>query len=239
MPKNTTSSSRHRPDNTALFLVLLPVVFLLGLGTGYSLWGGKEPAEEIPTPAAQVPVIQEPTEVARYSVDVDDDPALGPADAPITIIEFSDYQCPFCKRWHDEVLDRLMATYPDQIRFVYRDFPLTSIHPGAMPSAEAANCAGEQDAYWEYYRAIFTNAYNMDTAGLTQYATDLDLDVEAFTACMEEHRYQAEVEADMQYAFSIGVQSTPTFFVNGIKVEGAYPFDTFQQIIDQELAGNN
>ena len=239
MSKNTNSPSRHRSDNTVLFLVLLPVVFLLGLFTGYSLWGGKVPVAEQPTVAAQAPVIQQPTQAIRYSVDVDDDPALGPVDAPITIIEFSDYQCPFCKRWHDEVLDRLMANYPDQIRFVYRDFPLTSIHPGAMPSAEAANCAGEQDAYWEYYRAIFTNLYNMDTAGLSQYAVDLGLDTEAFTACMEENRYQAEVEADMQYAISIGVQSTPTFFVNGIMVVGALPYESFKQIIDQELAGNN
>lgn len=239
MPKNTNSSSRHRSDNTALFLVLLPVVFLLGLGTGYSLWGGKVPVEEQPTAVAQNPVIVQPTAVSRYSVETDDDPSVGPADALITIIEFSDYQCPFCKRWHDEVFDRLMANYPGQIRFVYRDFPLTSIHPGALPSAEAANCAGEQDAYWEYYRAIFTNQYNMDTAGLTQYAVDLELDTEAFTACLEEHRYQAEVQADMQYAISIGVQSTPTFFVNGIIVVGAQPYEVFKQIIDQELAGNN
>jgi protein-disulfide isomerase len=238
MPKKTISSSRRRPDNTVLFIILLPLVFLFGLGTGYSLWGGKAPAQESPVVAAQNPAIVQPTATTRIVVDTDDDPSLGPANAPITIVEFSDFQCPYCKRWNDEVLDRLMTAYPDQIRFVYRDFPL-SFHPGAMPSAEAANCAGEQDAYWEYYRAIFTNVYNMDTPGLTRYASDLELDVEAFAACMEEHRYQAEVEADLMYAYSIGVQSTPTFYINGIKVEGAYPFDTFRQIIDQELAGND
>lgn len=216
----TTSSSRKRqtpPDSTIIFLVALPIVFLLGLLLGYSIWGRSAPDAE--------------TTLAEAG-----DLILGPENAPITIIEYSDYQCPFCKRWHDQVFYQLMAEYPDQIRFIYRDFPLMSIHPGALPAAEAANCAAEQDAYFDYHEALFSNQYNMDNTGLLQYAADLGLDTEAFRACLSSQRYRQEVLADLQYGMSIGVQSTPTFLINSTVVVGAQPYEVFKQIIDAELA---
>ncbi len=215
-----TSSSRKRqtpPDSTIIFLIALPIVFLLGLLVGYSIWGRSAPDTQ--------------TTLAEAG-----DLILGPENAPITLIEYSDYQCPFCKRWHDQVFYQLMAEYPDQIRFIYRDFPLMSIHPGALPAAEAANCAAEQDAYFDYHEALFSNQYNMDNAGLLQYAADLGLDTEAFRACLSSQRYRQEVLADLQYGMSIGVQSTPTFLINSTVVVGAQPYEVFKQIIDAELA---
>jgi protein-disulfide isomerase len=165
----------------------------------------------------------------------DDDPSLGPENAPVTIVEFSDYQCPYCVRWHDEVLARLLADYDGQIRFIYRDFPLSG-HPEAQPAAEAANCAGDQDAYWEFQDAIFSNEYGYGRSAYEQYAADLGLDTDEFTACLDDRRHQAEVREDYSDALRLGVQSTPTFFINGIQVVGAQPYETFQQMIDSELA---
>lgn len=209
----------------------LPVLFLMGLGSGWLMWGGNTPTSNADT---QVTVNQD---VKRYQVINDGDPSLGPENAPITIVEFSDYQCPYCARWYQEVYSRLMETYKGKIRFIYRDFPLYSIHPEAEPAAEAANCAGEQNAYWQYHDALFGQKIGLNAAAYNQYASDLGLNADQFSKCMSEGRYKAEVKADFQYASSLGVSSTPTFFVNGLAVVGAQPFEVFQQIIDKELAG--
>ncbi len=204
------------------YLLLLPLAFGLGMGSGYIIWGRESAA----------PVQQ----VTRYDVSVDDDPVVGPKDAPITIIEFSDYQCPYCKKWHDEVFDRLLASYPEQIRFVYRDFPIPG-HNEAGPAAEAANCAAEQDAFWQFHDDLFSMAYGLDSAAYQQYAAELGLDMDAFNDCLTSRRYMEEVQADYQYAANLGIRATPTFFINGIPIEGALPYESFKQIIDQELAG--
>jgi protein-disulfide isomerase len=130
-----------------------------------------------------------------------------------------------------------MKEYEGKIRFVYRDFPLTSIHPDAAPAANAANCAGEQNAYYAFHDALFSDKYGLGEAAYIQYATDLELDVDTFKTCLNEGRYASEVEADMQYGFSVGVSSTPTFYINGLAVVGAQPYEVFQQIIEKELAG--
>jgi protein-disulfide isomerase len=215
-----------------VYSLLLPVIFVLGIGSGYLIWGRTPPATAIPAALATATV-----QVRRYDVPVDDDPFLGPEDAAITIIEFSDYQCPYCKKWHDEVLDRLLANYPGQIRFVYRDFPLISLHPGAAPAAEAADCAGEQGSYWPFYQALFSMKYDLTTEAYQQYAAELRLDTQAFTECLADRRYEPEVMGDYNYAVNLGVSSTPTFFINGIPIVGAQPYEVFKQIIDQELAG--
>jgi protein-disulfide isomerase len=215
--------------------LVLPAVFLLGLGTGWLIWGfSATPTAAAPVADSQVNINQD---VKRYEVTTDGDPELGPDNAPVTIIEFSDYQCPYCAKWHAEVFERLMKTYEGKIRFVYRDFPLYSIHPQAQAAAEAANCAGEQGAYWKYYTALFSEKYSLGGDAYTQYAKDLGLDAEKLNQCLSAHRYQAEVDADFKYASNLGVSSTPTFFINGLAVVGAQPYEVFQQIIDKELAG--
>jgi len=215
-----------------VYSLLIPMIFALGIGSGYLIWGRTPPATATPAALATATV-----QVRRYDVPVDDDPFIGPEDAPITIIEFSDYQCPYCKKWHDEVLDRMLANYPGQIRFVYRDFPLISLHPGAAPAAEAADCAGEQGSYWPFYQALFSMKYDLTTEAYQQYAAELGLDMQAFAECLADRRYEPEVMGDYNYAVNLGISSTPTFFINGIPIVGAQPYEVFKQLIDKELAG--
>lgn len=210
----------------------LPLLFVLGLGSGWLIWG-RAPAAQAQTSAD----VQIPAQVTRYDVSTDDDPSLGPADAPITIIEFSDYQCPFCIRWYQTVSSRLLKDYQGKIRFVYRDLPLSAIHPEAQAAAEAADCAGEQSAYWQYHDALFSEKYGLGVDAYDRYATDLSLNTQAFNLCLAQHRYKSEVDADASYATDLGVNSTPAFFINGLYVMGAQPYEVFQQIIDKELAG--
>ena len=231
-------ASQSRPFFRGLNLVLLliPLTFALGLGAGYLLWGRDVPAAPQQQAQAQGSSEQQQA-VKRYDVPLDDDPVIGPENAAITLIEFSDYECPYCRSWHAEVFDRLMETYPDQVRVVYRDFPLTSIHPNAVPAAEAANCAYEQGGFWEFHRKLFDGVYGLSTEAYTQYASEIGLDQAGFEECLNSRRYKAEVEADFEYAANLGVRSTPTFFLNGLPIVGAQPFEVFQEVIEKELAG--
>jgi protein-disulfide isomerase len=204
--------------------MFIPLAFFLGLGGGYLLWGSKTPT-----------VAADTNSVKRVDVSTDDDPSIGPADAPVTIIEFSDYQCPYCQVWYKQVYQQLLASYPDKIRFVYRDLPLP-MHPEAVPAAEAANCAGEQNAYWKYHDALFDQQYGLNRAAYEHYAADLGLDTEAFAACLDSHRYQGEVQADANDATRVGISGTPSFVVNGRILVGALPFSDFKTVIDEELA---
>lgn len=219
-----------------LYLTLLPVAFALGLGIGYLLWGSNV---EPPPTAAQAAITSAatPQEVKRYDVPVDDDPAIGPENAKITIVEFSDFECPYCTKWHDEVWPRIQETYPEDVRLVYRDFPLYTIHGNAIFAAEAANCAGEQDAYWEYHDKLFSEQYGLGDEAYKKYADELELDRKAFDECLTSRRYKEEVQADYDYAANLGVSSTPTFFINGVPVVGAQPFEVFNEVIQLELAG--
>lgn len=221
-----------------LYSVLLPLAFVAGLALGFIFWGRGEsrPPQVVVVPDTTV-VAEPPREVRRYDVPEDDDPVFGPEDAPITIIEFSDFECPYCRKWHIEVWPRLQEAYEGQIRLVYRDFPLTNIHPNATPAASAANCAGEQDRYWEFNERLFSGENKLSVSGYQAYAEELELDMVAFGECLDSGRYNAEVMADLEYASNLGVSSTPTFFVNGIPVVGAQPYDVFSQLIEQELAG--
>jgi protein-disulfide isomerase len=218
-------------------------VFGLGFAAGYlvrdRVVSSEQAIAQSETATAPEQASPQNTErkVTRYEVPVDDDPSLGPIDAPITIIEFGDYECPFCRKWYIEVLPKLMDKYPQKIRFVYRDFPLTSIHGNAMSAAEAAHCAGEQDAYWQFHEKLFSMDLGLSTEAYQQYARQLKLDMDAFEACLQERRYQEEVEADFDFAARLGVRSTPTFFINGIAIVGAQPSEVFEQVIDLELAG--
>lgn len=189
------------------------------------------------------PPTAEPAYV-RYDIPTEGYPSYGPQDAPITIVEFSDYQCPFCSRFHDETYQALLDAYPGQIRFVYRNLPL-NFHQNAQMAAEAALCAGDQDAYWEMHEVLFANqaALNnpegtqLDQATYNQYAEELTLDVVVFEECMTSRKFKQFIEDDMAFSQELGVKSTPTFFVNGLALVGAQPLPSFQQLIDKELAG--
>ena len=195
----------------------------LGLAAGYLVWGSTATAGT--------------GQVRRVNVTTDGDPSIGPEDAPVTIIEFSDYQCPYCAQWYLQVYQQVMSAYPRQIKFVYRDNPLSS-HPEAVPAAEAANCAGEQGAYWKFHDALFNGQYGLGRSAYDQYATDLGLNTSAFDACLDSHRYQGEVRADASDAARVGISSTPSFVINGRLLVGALPFADFKAVIDEELAAD-
>lgn len=235
-----------------LYAMLIPLAFVVGLSVGYIFWGRALPASPTssgttsnpqPENSAQTANQPQPTtapetqEIVRYDVPVDDDPYYGPENAPITIIEFSDFECPYCRKWHVEVFQRLLDTYSGQIKFVYRDFPLTTIHPNAFPAAEAANCAGEQGVYWAYHDQLFGMQLGLGKDSYTQYAEQLGINMDTFNACLKDEKYKDEIQADFEYAAQLGVRSTPTFFINGIALVGAQSFETFQQVIEKELAG--
>ena len=177
-------------------------------------------------------------------IGVDDDPALGDPKAPVTIIEFGDYQCPFCRQFWRETFPRLKKEYIDtgKVRFVYRDFPQSAPHPEAMISAIAAECAGDQDKYFEYHDKIFReqdrrgrDVVRYRAAELKRWAVDLKLDTAAFDECLDSERHKDEVSKDYNDMQGLGFDGTPIFFVNGRVLAGAHPFGTFQKVIEELL----
>ena len=191
-----------------------------------------------PAPSGQVVEAPQPTQspYTRYDIPTEGFPSRGPEDAEITIVEFSDFECPFCRRFHDQTYQALLEAYPGKIRFVYRNLPLTSIHPNAMPAAIASLCANDQNAYWEFHDKLFSNEALGETT-YVQYAADLGLDVDTFTSCLSSGKHDDFISQDMDFSIGLGVQSTPTFFVNGLAIVGAQPLSNFKQLIDKELAG--
>jgi len=159
----------------------------------------------------------------------------GPVDAPVTIMTFSDYQCPYCIR-SEPVLAEVLARYPEQVRLVHRHFPLDSIHPFARPAAEAAMCADEQGRFWDFHDAIFARQGRLAEDSFTEIGDELGLDLPALEQCIAERRYQAFVDADFAAGRDAGVTGTPAFFVNGIALKGARNADELSRVVDAELA---
>lgn len=224
-------------NRTQFFSVLVVVAFAVGILTGFFIWGYNQPAVTANQPTGQVGAgATQAPQYVRYDIATDGYPSLGPADAPITIVEFGDFQCPFCKRFQQETYQSLMDAYPGKIRFVYRNLPLTSIHPEAFPAAIASLCANEKNLFWEYHDKLFAGE-NLSRDIYLQYANDLGLNTEEFTACLDSGKYDDFIQQDMDFALNLGVQSTPTFFINGLAIVGAQPLSSFQNLIDKELAG--
>lgn len=170
----------------------------------------------------------------RAPVSTDGAPARGPAGAPVTIVQFSDFHCPACRGVQGS-LEQVRARYGDKVRLVYRDFPLDRPHPQARRAAEAARCAGEQGRFWPFHDVLYRSDADASDAALKRFATETSLDLSAFESCVASGRYAAAVRADEEAGRALGVNSTPSFFVNGRAFNGAQPFDSFAKIIDQEL----
>jgi protein-disulfide isomerase len=236
-PTPLQTTIRHESRGMSLLsLAILPFIFLLGLGVGYLIWG-RNTGSAISNSQAAAEVTEAPQPIQRYDVPEDGDPSVGPADAAITIIEFSDFECPYCRKWQLEVWPQLQKEYGNQVRLVYRDFPLYGLHANAAPAAQAANCAGDQEKYWQFHDKLFTTDETYSVELYQQFATDLGMNVEDFNACLSSGKYAEEVQADYDWAANLGIQSTPTFFINGIPMVGAQPFESFKSLIDKELAG--
>ncbi len=159
---------------------------------------------------------------------------IGPDDAIITIIEFTDYQCPFCER-AEPAMQRVTATYPDKVRWVYRHYPLTSMHPQASDAAKAAICADRQGKFIGVHRSLFKNKHNLSVQRLKEIAGEQGLDVAAFSTCIASSDVVAQVKRDMREGELAGVSGTPAFFLNGIPFSGAKPFEEFDKLIQEEL----
>jgi protein-disulfide isomerase len=162
-------------------------------------------------------------------------PSQGPDDAPITIIEFSDFECPYCKRVVP-TLHQIVEKYPEQVRIVFRHLPLDGIHARARPAAEASACADKQDKFWEFHDILFENNEALSDEDFAKYAGDAGLDVEAFNECVADREFQTAVQNDAEAAAALGLRGTPAFFVNGISMRGAKPIGDFVRVIDTELA---
>jgi len=195
---------------------------------------------------------QQPTQPSApqvFKVSIDDDPVKGNPNAPVTVVEYSDFQCPFCSRFFTQTLPQLEENYIDtgKIKFVYKDLPLDSLHPNARATHIAAECADEQGKFWEYHDVLFEKQSEWQSVtssdlqiSLTQYAADLGLQVASFESCMQSPNMADEVNKDTLEAASFGATGTPTFFIgnekNGfIKLVGAQPYATFQSVIDSQL----
>ncbi len=184
---------------------------------------------------SDVPPFEMPTPIETTPSTV---PVLGDEDAPITIVEFSDYQCPFCRRHVAETMPTLLAEMIEtgRVRYEFKDFPLESIHPEAGKASEAARCAAEQGAYWEMHDSIFENQQLWSgqanhTAVFTQLADQLGLETTSFDACLSSDKYAAAVQADLDEGIALGVTGTPTFFIGGYGISGAQPFDLFEMVV--------
>jgi protein-disulfide isomerase len=175
-------------------------------------------------------------------------PTLGRADAPVTLVEFTDYQCPFCQRFFATTLRTLIAEYVDsgKVRYVVRDHPLDQLHPNARKAAEAAHCAGDQGKYWEMHDVLFASGGALAADQLINHARAVGLDSVQFDECLASGRHAAEVQRGVADGAAAGVQGTPSFVigptgdgdvVEGTPVRGAQPIETFRRIIDQALRG--
>ena len=182
-------------------------------------------------------------------ISLDDDPIRGNPDAPITIVEFSDYQCPFCARFYAQTLPLLLEEYIDEgkVNLVYRDFPVQRIHPNALSAAAAAECADDQGKYWEYHDTLFEkqNAWakldsNSAISTFSQFATEIELEQQQFDNCLKSGKYLEEVQADFNDGKNYQVTGTPGFFIGNedigfVKIIGAKPYDAFKKVIDAQL----
>lgn len=238
MPKKQSNNSQM--VITALsFLVLGATIALVGTS---ALENGK-------ANTAQIAVQDESSgEQIVVTVDEDDDAVMGDKNAPILMIEFSDYQCPFCRKFYNETLPQIKENYIDTglVKFVYRDLPLISLgHTDATPAANAAECARDQegdDMYFAYHDLIFEGQNELGNGtvaipgeSLYAYAQELGLDMDEFTSCQENLEFKEEIAADSAVARSIGIGGTPAFVINGEIVTGAYPYSTFETLFEQLL----
>lgn len=182
----------------------------------------------------------------QVDVEIGSLPVSGNENAKVTIVEFSDFQCPFCKRFFDETYSQLKRDYVDtgKVKFYYRHLPL-AIHPLAQDAAEATECANEQDKFWEFHDLLFQNFDEWTTVTeaqlpdtLTGYAGDLGMNTEEFNTCLTSNKHEEKVKKDAAAGQAAGASGTPTFFINGKPLVGAYPYETFKTVIEEELSNS-
>jgi protein-disulfide isomerase len=176
-----------------------------------------------------------PPTVIRVNVSTDGAPFRGAADAPVTIVEFSEFQCPFCNR-AQPTLKQILERYPGKVKLVHRDFPIDSLHPRARPAAEAARCAQDQGKFWDYHDLLFASFPQAAPDDLQRLARQVGLDMTKFESCLSGGMHKTTVQRDIEEGTRLGVTGTPAFFINGRALTGAQPLQAFTRVIDDELA---
>jgi len=225
-------------EKNQILTVLLTVAIVLSVVNIYGTWQIKKQVETLPS-GGGAPTAPSAPEVPSGPVDVslDDDPVLGDKDAPITIVEFSDYECPFCGRYFTQTYPQLKKDYVDsgKVKIVFRDYPLP-FHQSAQKAGEASECADDQGKFWEMHDKLFNNQQALGVSDLKKYAGELGLDQKKFDECLDSGKHASEIQSDMNDGSSYGVSGTPSFFVNGNLLVGAQPYSEFKRLIDAELA---
>lgn len=187
---------------------------------------------------AKVEVHLAPPPVHRADVDVTDAPIRGTATAPVTIVEYSDFHCPFCRRVQPTLM-ALLDKYPGKVRLIYKHLPLDGLHPQARRVSEASWCAARQGKFWAFHDAVYADTSNDSSeAALTRFATAASLDAQAFATCLAGPDARVAVQKDIDQGEALGLNSTPGFFVNGREIRGAQPIEAFVTLIDEELRGD-
>jgi protein-disulfide isomerase len=231
--KESTKSNPHKWliwASVIQILLLIYIVFQMGGQGGLAVNN-----QAAPTPAA-VPSAAPSPNIDMEAL-MDDDAVKGDPNAPVTIIEFSDFECPFCARFYSDTLSQIDEQYikTGKVKLVYRDFPL-SFHPQAQKAAEAAECAGEQGKFYDMHDLLFEQGVQGGVAGFKGYAQQIGLDTGKFNTCLDSGEMASEVRKDFSDGQKAGVQGTPGFIINGNLVSGAQPFQVFQQVIEAELS---
>ncbi len=220
-------------------IIALLVGGVVGFAVGNMFKGGGtalSPVAQAPSGAPGTPPRAAPGQDATvYKVTLDDSPVKGPDTALVTVVEFSDYQCPYCSRANSTV-QQLEKDYEGKIRVVMKQHPLSDMHPRARPAALAAMSAGEQGKYWEMHGKLFANNTALEDTNLEQYARDIGIDVEKWKADLAQPRFASIIDRDTRQAIQLGATGTPAFFINGRKLSGAQPIDVFKKVIDEEVA---
>jgi len=227
------------------FVLLIVSVFTSGFGFGKNSVTGGTIINNPPTAGGNnVPNVPTGAVAVDAKQLVDDDAFLGDKNAKVTMIEFSDFQCPFCRKFWKDTLPQIKSQYVDtgKVKFVYRDFPLESIHPGSRPYAESTECARDQSKFWEMHDKIFQEqdkqgqgTVQFDLSNLKKWAAEIGLDASKFNNCLDSGKYKNEVSKDLSDATSSGGQGTPYFIIGTTPLSGAQPFAAFQQVIEAEL----
>jgi len=215
-------------------VVILAGLFIVSIFTGGFNFGSSEANIQGAVPAQQAP--SAPSINMEELIENDD--IKGNPNAPVTIVEWSDFECPYCAKFYSQTLEQIDEKYiqTGKVKFVYRDFPL-SFHANAQKAAEAAECAGEQGKYFEMHDTLFEQGVDGGVSSFKQFAEDISLDTSEFNECLDSGEMASEVSKDMSDGSAIGIKGTPGFVINGQLVSGAQPFSVFQQVIEAELAG--
>lgn len=223
--------------NEKLYLPISVIIgFLIIAGAIVYTQNPQQPSK--PTSSAVSTGGQVKTDSTGQFTVTEQDHVRGDFEAPVTIVEYSDYQCPFCSRFHPTI-KQVLADYPGQVRWVYKHFPLDQIHPQARPSAEASECVWEQkgnDGFWQFADGLFENQSRLGNSLYKELAGQIGVNADQFTNCVSSRKYKDKVESDYQEGIRAGVRGTPGSFVNGQSIPGAVPYSTLKVAVDQALA---